>query len=236
MPKLSAKQVEQALRRLANPRKAVFLQRFFRTGPGEYAEGDRLIGVTVPQTRRIVKKHRDLSRVETLKLLRSPIHELRLAALFILGEQFKHGSLRSRQKIYRDYLRNTRFINNWDLVDTSAPYIVGEYLRDRPRQALYKLARSKSLWERRIAMIACIAYIRSGDTRDGLKIAKLLLSDKHDLIHKAVGWMLREVGKQDRVVLERFLEQYARRMPRTMLRYAIEKFSPTQRRRYLRQV
>ena len=227
--------VKRALARFANPAKAKFLQRFFKTGPGQYAEGDRLIGVTVPQNRSVAKRFKNLPLSETFKLLRSPIHEERLAALLILDEHFKRADPPTQTKIYKTYLANTRYVNNWDLVDSSAPYIVGEYLLNRSKTPLERLARSRLLWDRRISIVATHAFIRQGIYAPTLKLSALLLKDEHDLIHKAVGWMLREVGNRDPRSLRSFLDKYAHRMPRTALRYALERLSPAQKKRYMTQ-
>lgn len=216
------------LQNLAEPKQAEILSRFFKTGPGQYGEGDQFLGIKVPAIRKQVADFGKLSRPETLKLLKSPWHEHRLAALLILVRQFEKSKEESeRGSIYRDYLKHTAYINNWDLVDLSAPNIVGGYLVAQDRSALKPLALSKSLWERRIAMLATFEFIKRGEVQDAFEIARLLLSDKHDLIHKAVGWMLREIGKRVSELEEkRFLEKYYRTMPRTMLRYSIERFSP----------
>ena len=225
------------LRKFASTEKAKNLARFFKTGPGQYGEGDQFIGVTVPQSRTVAKKYKNLPFEEPPTLLHSRIHEERLVALLILIEQFNSASREDEEtceKIYRFYLDNTTYINNWDLVDLSASRIVGPYLEDKPKAILRKLALSKSLWERRIAMISTSHYIWNGDPKWGLEIAKTLLNDKHDLIHKAVGWMLREIGKNcSEKVLTDFLDKHAATMPRTMLRYAIEKFPEEKRQKYL---
>jgi 3-methyladenine DNA glycosylase AlkD len=217
----------------ADDKKAKVLKSFFKTGPGQYAAGDLFIGVTVPQIRGIAKKFRDISLKEVISLLRSPIHEERLAALIILVLQYSGGDASKREKIYKVYRGNAKYINNWDLVDLTAAKIVGHFLSDKDRAALYELAVSGSLWERRIAIVATFYFIKSNQFNDTLKISRLLLSDEHDLIHKAVGWMLREVGKRDMAVAETFLKKYYRLMPRTMLRYAIERFPVKKRRAYL---
>lgn len=234
MPAVSRAAIRRELKRGADPSRAALLQRFFKTGPGEYAEGDRFFGLTVPQVRAIAAKHQLLPLADVAALLKSPWHEERLLALIILVRQYERGTAAQRAAIYRLYRRNTACINNWDLVDCSAGYIVGAHLAGRNRRALEQLARSPLLWERRIAIIATFFYIRRGELAPTLRIARLLLDDDHDLIHKAVGWMLREVGKQDATVLQRFLTAYAARMPRTMLRYAIERFPERLRRQYLR--
>ncbi len=223
-----------ALREHADKSDAEFLRRYFKTGPGQYGEGDRFIGVRVPATRRVARRFRDLSLPETLELLRSAIHEERFLALIILTEKYRGSTPEEQGEIYREYLNHTRFINNWDLVDTSADRIVGAHLSGRSRRPLYRLARSGLLWERRIAVMATFHFIRNGEFAETVKIAGMLLDDPEDLIHKAAGWMLREVGKRDRDVEESFLREHYRRMPRTMLRYAIEKFPEDLRRRYLR--
>ena len=221
------------LRALSSARRAAVNQWFFKTGPGDYGEGDRFLGVAVPDLRRIARTHQDLPANEALGLLRSKWHEERLLALIILVRQYARADEGGRRAIHRLYLRNTRWVNNWDLVDTSAAHIVGAHLGKKERALLRRLARSKSVWERRIAMIATSHYIRQGDFADALTIAGMLVNDEHDLIQKAVGWMLREIGNRDRQAEERFLNRHARTMPRTMLRYAVEKFPDPQRRRYL---
>ncbi len=224
---------QKRLRSLADPKVAAVLARFFKTGPGQYGEGDRFIGVKVPTTRKVAKEFKSLPLAEVECLLHSEIHEERLLALVILVGQFEKGDDATRKTIYNLYLANTRHINNWDLVDLSAPQIVGGYLEDRSRRPLDRLVKSASLWERRISILATHWFIRHGDFADTLRIAEELLGDKQDLIHKAVGWMLREVGKRDVTVLEEFLGQHCRVMPRTMLRYAIEQFSEKKRRKYM---
>lgn len=209
---------------------------FFKTGKGEYGDGDRFLGVKVPVQREISRKyHRDFSLSDTLKLLRSPFHEHRLTALFILVLKFQYGGVADRRKIYGEYIKHRAFINNWDLVDSSAPHIVGAHLLNQPRRrsVLYRFARSKKLWDKRVAILATQTFIRNNQFEDTLKIAEILLHDSHDLIHKAVGWMLREVGSRDQRVEENFLQRNAAAMPRTMLRYAIEKFSEPMRSKYL---
>ena len=206
---------------------------FFKTGPGQYGEGDRFLGITVPQLRAISRTHRDLRLNAVAALLGSRWHEERLLALLILVHQYRRADEPTRAAIHRLYLDHTRSINNWDLVDSSAPQIVGAHLETRDRSKLRRLARSPSLWERRIAMLATYHYIRKNDFADALAIAELLLHDDHDLIHKAVGWMLREIGNRDRAVEEDFLRRHARVMPRTMLRYAIERFPEPLRRKYM---
>lgn len=232
--KLCNQNLKNSLKKLITPGKAQVLQRFFKTGKGEYAEGDIFIGVMVPDIRKVVKQYISLPLTEVVKLLHSKIHEERLAAAFILVAQYKKGDEKLKQKIFNIYLSNTKYINNWDLVDLTAYHIVGEQLRNGSKQTLYKLAKSKDLWEKRISIISTFAYIKTGEYKETLKIAKMLLNDDQDLIHKAVGWMLREVGKRVSQEQEvKFLEQYAHRMPRTMLRYAIERFPEKLRKKFL---
>lgn len=221
------------LKKLGSPQKAKASARFFKTGKGQYGEGDVFLGVTVPEQRGVANKYKNLDISEIQKLLEDKVHECRLAGLFILGFQYDHGDERMKKKIVKFYLKNTKKVNNWDLVDSSAPYILGDYLFNKDKKILYKLARSKNLWERRIAIISTLGFIKKGHYEDTLKISEILISDKHDLIHKAVGWALREVGKKSKVTLEKFLKKYVRVMPRTTLRYSIERFSPKERKKYL---
>jgi 3-methyladenine DNA glycosylase AlkD len=221
------------LQKVADAKKAQLLGRYFKTGPGQYGEGDVFLGISVPVQRSIAKRYLHLSLSDIQKLLASNIHEHRFTALEILVAQFERADAVIQKKIFNFYLKNTRTINNWDLVDTSASYIVGEYLQDKNRDILYKLARSKNLWEKRIAVISCFAFIKNEDYKDALKIAELLVQDTHDLIHKAVGWMLREVGKKSRLTEEIFLKKYHKTMPRTMLRYALEHFPEYERKHYM---
>ncbi len=227
-------QVKAELDRLADPERAMKLQGFFKTGVGGYGEGDIFLGVRVPDQRRISKKYKNASLSDVLQLLRSRIHEHRLTALFILTEQFKKGTQEIRQQIVDLYLDNTTYVNNWDLVDSSAHKILGEWLVDKERKILYQLAESDTIWERRISIIATFAFINREDLTDALALAKILISDEHDLIHKASGWVLREVGKKDLAALEGFLLEYYQQMPRTMLRYAIERLPDEQRKFFLR--
>ncbi len=221
------------LQELKNPQKAKILQRFFKTGKGEYGEGDVFLGLTVPQEHQVAKKYADLTLLELQELLESKIHEYRMVALFILIEKFKKADEKEKEEICQFYLKNTTNINNWDLVDLSAPSIIGHWLLNRNRRILYRLAKSKNLWERRIAILATYTFIKNHQFYDTLEIAEVLLSDKHDLIHKAVGWMLREVGKRDHETLEQFLTKYSSQLPRVMLRYAIEKLPEEKKRLYL---
>ncbi len=228
------KKIRKELSSLANKKDAQILQHFFKTGKGEYAEGDIFLGIRVPVQRRVLKKYLNINLKELEFLLRTKIHEYRLIALLILVKKFEEGDKQIKKKIFNLYLKNTKYINNWDLVDLSAPHIVGAYLLDKPRDILYKLVKSQSLWERRIAILATFAFIKNNETKDTLKIAQILLEDEHDLIHKAVGWMLRELGKRiSQDIEEKFLKRYYRVMPRTMLRYAIERFEESKRKKYL---
>ncbi len=226
-------EIRARLRERADPARVPILQRFFKTGPGEYGEGDVFAGITVPDLRAVCRECRAAAIPEILELLASPVHEERLLALMLLVEAFKRGTDARKRDIYRLYLANTKFINNWDLVDSSAAQIVGAFLSTRSRAPLRRLARSSSLWERRIAIIATLFFIRQDDLDETFRIADLLLADDHDLIHKAVGWMLREAGKRNSEAERDYLKTRYRRMPRTMLRYAIERFPEAERRRYL---
>lgn len=231
---MSAEEIRKRVRELGNAERAEVLQRFFKTAPGQYGEGDIFLGLTVPQMRALAKEYRALADAEIVNLLQSAFHDERAIALFILVQAFARGDEAKRKAIYELYLQQTKFINNWDLVDSSAAQIVGGFLEKRSRKPLYMLARSHSLWERRIAIIATFHLIRRNEFTDTLKIAKLLLTDTEDLIHKAVGWMLREVGKRNLDSEEEFLIAHYEKMPRTMLRYAIEKFPEARRQMYLR--
>ncbi|MFC1656620.1 DNA alkylation repair protein [Patescibacteria group bacterium] len=226
--------IEKEINSYKNAGQATALQRFFKTAKGEYGEGDIFLGIKVPIQRKIVARYwKYINLDDTKDLLNSKIHEYRLIALLILVRKYSKGDTAEKQKIYKIYLNNRKYINNWDLVDLSAPNIVGEYLLRNDRKVLYKLAKSKSLWDRRIAILSTFALIRNNDFTDSLKISKILLNDSHDLIHKAVGWMLREIGKRDQKLEESFLIKYYKTMPRTMLRYAIEKFSEKKRMYYM---
>ncbi|MDP2855847.1 MAG: DNA alkylation repair protein [bacterium] len=227
-------QLRKELCAKANPKKAKILQGFFKTGKGEYGEGDVFIGLVVPETRKIAKKYQTLSLADIKKLLKSKIHEERLLALFILTEQFSKAQEEEKQKIFKFYLSQTKNINNWDLVDLSADKIVGAHLKEKNKNILYQLAKSKNIWERRIAILATFYFIKQGQFKETLKIAEILLSDQQDLIQKAAGWMLREVGKCcGEKIEEEFLKKHCRKMPRTMLRYAIERFPENKRKKYL---
>ena len=233
MPTSDLKALTAQLATAANPERAKVSVRFFKTGKGEYGEGDQFLGVTVPAQRKIALRNRHLQFADVTKLLASKLHEHRFVALEILVAQFEAGTAKQQAEIYRFYLANTARVNNWDLVDTSAPYIVGAYLLTRPRTVLRKLAKSKNMWERRIAIVATFAFIRAGQTEDTFAIAQTLLIDEHDLIHKAVGWALREAGKNNPDLLLAFLGEHYERLPRTVLRYAIERFSAAERKQFL---
>lgn len=226
--------VQDTLRELADPETAKHSKRFFKTGPGEYGEGDQFLGIRVPEIRKVARRFKQLPLNETERLLKSGFHEERLCALIILATRAKKADSKVKEQIYNLYLSNTIYINNWNLVDTSAEHIVGRYLADEDRTALYKLAKSDNLWERRIAIMSTFHFIKNNEFDDVLDIARILLNDEHDLIHKAVGWMLREVGKRNRKTEEKFLDQHIQDMPRTMLRYAIEKFPQDKRQYYLK--
>ena len=227
--------LKKELEKLANQKQAANLQRFFKTGKGEYGEGDVFLGIKVPVQRSIAKKYKDLSLTDIQQLLNSKIHEHRLIALLILMQKYDTAEENIRKEIFEMYLKNTNNINNWDLVDLSAPNIVGAYLLDKPRDVLYKLAKSKSTWEKRISMLATFEFIANKETKDALAIAEILVNDKHDLIQKAVGWMLRELGKRvSQVEEEKFLRKHYKQMPRTMLRYAIERFDEKKKEFYMR--
>jgi 3-methyladenine DNA glycosylase AlkD len=228
-----AHEIQRKLRSFANKDKAEILRSFFKTGPGEYGEGDVFLGITVPVLRKLSKEYDGIPLSEAIRLLKSSLHEERLLALFLIIRAFTRGDELLKKKIYGLYLKNTRFINNWDLVDLSAPNIVGTYLLDKSRRPLYTLTKSRDLWKRRIAIMATFQFIKQNDFNDTLRVSQLLLDDEHDLIHKAVGWMLREVGKRSLATEERFLKQHYKKMPRTMLRYAIERFTETKRKKYL---
>ena len=228
--------LKKDLKKLANPKRAKVNQWFFKTGKGEYGEGDIFIGLTMPDARKIAKRYIHLPIKEVEHLLHSKIHEHRMVALVIWTYQFEKADNKTQEKIYKAYLKNTKWINNWDLVDVTTPGIVGMFLLDKDRKILYDLAKSKNLWEKRIAILATFAFInKNKESKDTLKIAEILLDDEHDLIHKGVGWMLREVGKRvSQQKEEEFLRKYYKKMPRTMLRYAIERFDEKKRQFYLK--
>ena len=226
-------QIKKELQKLANPEKAKNLSRYFKTGKDEYGEGDVFLGITVPEQRKVAKKFRNIEFNDLEKLLQSRIHEYRFTALEILNFKYEEADNIGKKEIVDFCLKNIKWINNWDLVDTFAPYVFGDFLKDKNKDILYRMARSKNLWERRIAIISTFAFIKNNSFDDSLKISELLLNDKHDLIHKAVGWMLREIGKKDRKTEEEFLKSHYKKMPRTMLRYAIEKFDENKKRFYM---
>lgn len=233
VPKSTVAQVKQDLAALADKERAANLEWFFKTGKGEYGEGDRFLGIAVPTQRKVAARHRNLPLSGISQLLQSRFHEHRFVALAIVCARFKRATPAEKDEIFHFYLSHTERINNWDLVDTSAPYIVGEYLKTRSRELLDGLAHSPDLWERRIAIVSTLALIKSGETEDAFRIAELLLHDKHDLIHKAVGWALRETGRISRSVLLRFLQRHYPQIPRTALRYAIEHLPPNARKQAL---
>lgn len=229
----TAESIVSQLKTLGNQQIAAHSQRFFRTAPGEYGEGDLFLGVRVPVLRTLASQHRTTDLSQICRCLQSPYHEMRLFSLIWLANHFQRGDTKVQAEVYKQYVENRRYINNWDLVDTSAAKIIGAYLTERSRKPLYQWAKSPSLWDRRIAIISTYHFIRAGDYDDTLRLSQLLLNDKEDLIHKAVGWMLREIGKRDLATEERFLKSAYQQMPRTMLRYAIEKFTEPRRKQYL---
>ena len=231
---MSVETIQAKLKKLSSKEKAKTLQRFFKTSPGEYGEGDIFLGVKVPELRQVAKEYIDISLKECGRLLSSKIHEERMLALLILIQKFIRGDETAKTKIYQFYMFNIKYINNWDLVDLSAPHIAGSYLINRSKKDLHALAKSKNLWKRRIAIISTFHFIKSKQFSETIKISKTLLADKEDLMHKAVGWMLREVGKRDMKTEEAFLKTHYKKMPRTMLRYAIEKFPEVKRQKYLK--
>ncbi|MDR1091949.1 MAG: DNA alkylation repair protein [Prevotella sp.] len=231
---MTAEKIQEELEALSTPEKKDFLPYFFKTGEGQYGEGDKFLGVVVPDSRKIAKKYKDIPFREVKALLDSEYHECRLCALLILVERFKKAGEQDRKDIYEFYLSHTHRINNWDLVDLSSQYIVGEYLLDKDRSVLYTLADSELLWDQRIAVLATFPFIRNNDFKDLLALSEKLLHHKHDLMHKAVGWLLREAGKKDKTVLTGFLDRYYKEMPRTTLRYSIEKLTPEERAHYMK--
>jgi len=231
---MSLKLLRTSLREIADPKIGEHSQRFFKTGKGEYGEGDKFLGIRVPVLRKHAKKYRDVAFSEIKKLIKSDFHEERLCALFLLIEKYLRGSKEEKTTIFDFYMNSTKYINNWDLVDSSAPYIAGAYLENKDKKPLYNFAVSRDLWERRIAILSTFHLIRKNSFDDALKISEILVNDEEDLIHKAVGWMLREIGKRDIASEKKFLKRYYKKMPRTMLRYAIEKFPEAERKRYLK--
>ncbi len=231
---MKAKQIIKILKDLGDPKIASHSKRFFKTGKGEYGEGDKFLGIRVPVIREQVRKFREIESDEVQVLLGSPEHEARLFALLVLVEKFKRGDAETRSLIYSVYLKNIQYINNWDLVDSSAHLIVGVFLEERDKKILYDLAVSRDLWERRISIMSTFHFIKINKYKEALEISKILRDDSEDLIHKAVGWMLREIGNRDPAVERKFLKQHYKKMPRTMLRYAIEKFPEGERKKYLK--
>lgn len=225
--------LKKDIRKLYSAKRALHSQYFFKTGFGQYGYGDKFLGLTVPEQRALGKKYSHLTLSDIQKLLNSAYHEDRLISLLILVDQFSRGSAMVQTKIYKFYLKNLKQVNNWDLVDLSCYKIVGRYLLDKPRAVLYKLAKSKHLWSRRVAIVSTMIFIKQGELKDTLRISEILLKDQHDLIHKAVGWLLREVGKKDQEALLKFLNKNLRNMPRTVLRYAIERLPEKLRQSYL---
>lgn len=226
-------EIKEHLQSLADKQIAAHSQRYFKTGKGEYAEGDIFLGIRVPVLRKVAKQYPQLSLKHIQSLLKSKIHEHRLLALIMLVNQYQKTDSNTQDSIIKLYLNHTKYINNWDLVDTSAAHIVGAYLYNKNRDLLYELVNSENIWERRISVLSCFYFIRHNDYDDAIKIAEKLLNDSHDLIHKAVGWMLRETGKKNPTKLNHFLDKYAAIMPRTMLRYALEKLPPKRRQYYM---
>lgn len=231
---MTAKQIQKELELLSSPEKKEFLPYFFKTGKGQYGEGDKFLGVVVPDSRKVAKKYKEIAFAEIEQLLNNEYHECRLCGLLILVERFKKANEQDRQIIFDFYISHTHRINNWDLVDLSSQYIVGEYLVDKDKAILYRLVDSELLWDQRIAVLATFAFIRRNDFDDLIALSEKLLCHKHDLMHKAVGWLLRETGKRDKAVLIDFLDKHYRVMPRTMLRYSIEKLSSDERLHYMK--
>lgn len=226
--------IEKKLLSLADWEKAKILQWFFKTWKWEYGQWDIFLGIKVPDQRKIVKKYfKEVKFDDIQELLKSKYHEFRMTALLLLVEKYKKNWIDERKNIYQFYMKNLEYVNNWDLVDVTCPKIVWDFLFDKDRGILYDLVKSKNLWEQRISIISTLYFIRKWDFQDTLKLSEIFLDHKHDLIHKAVGWMLREVWKKDIKVLKEFLDKYAQKMPRTMLRYAIEKFEEKDRKHYL---
>ncbi|MGB0454744.1 MAG: DNA alkylation repair protein [Bacteriovoracaceae bacterium] len=227
--------LEEKLKKLANPKIAEHSQRFFKTGKGEYGEGDKFLGIRVPRLRELAKEHHDLKLTEVKKLLKSPYHEIRLCGFILLVNQYnKSKEEKVKDKLYKAYVSHFKYLNNWDLIDVTCHKIIGPHLKETKRSELYKWARSKKLWEKRISIISTFHYVREGDLDDSYKLAEILLNDDHDLMHKAVGWVLRDCGKRDFKRLESFILKNYKKMPRTMLRYAIEHFPETKRKKILR--
>lgn len=226
--------ITKELQNKANPEKAELYQRFFKTKKGQYGEGDKFLGLTMPKQREIAKKYLNLSLKEIEKLIQSEYHEHRMTALIILTYKYPKADEKLKNQIYDFYTKNYNRINNWDLVDVTAPRIVGTHLINKNRKILYNFAKSDHLWKKRIAIISTFAFIKDNDFKDAIKISEILLKDKHDLIHKAVGWTLREIGKKDEKELTKFLDKYHKQMPRTMLRYSLERLTEEQRKHYMK--
>lgn len=231
---MKSEEIQKELEAYIDPVKREYLPRFFKTGKGQYGEGDKFLGVVVPHTRLVAKRYKDEPFEVMAELLQSGWHECRLCALLMIVERFKKCDETGRKEIYQFYLSQTHRINNWDLVDLSAPYIVGEYLKDKSRDDLYRLAESSLLWDQRIAVVATVTLIRNNDFIDILRLSERLLNHEHDLMRKAIGWMLRELGKRDKDLLVQFLDRFHKQMPRTMLRYSIEKMSEEERKHYMK--
>lgn len=227
------KELSKELDKNSNPEKAKILQGFFKTGKGEYGEGQIFLGIDTPTKRKIAKQYSDLNLIEIKKLLESNIHDKKFIALIILEDRYKKGDEKIKKDVFDFYLKNIEYINNWDLIDISCYKIIGDYIIDKKRDILYDLIKSKNLWKKRIAVISCYAFIKKNDFKDIIKISEKLLEDKHDLIHKAIGWMLREVGNRNKNILIKFLNKNYNKMPRTMLRYSIEKFPEKERKKWL---
>ena len=230
---MNLREFRKRIKEKSNKQQAKSLQWFFKTGAGEYGEGDVFAGIKMPVQRKIAKEFKNLNYDDIRELVGSKIHEERMIGLLILQDKYEKGGEKEKEKVFKFYIRNRKGINNWDLVDISAPKIVGEHLLDRDKKLLYEFARSKNLWERRIAILSTFTFIRAGKFENTFKISDILLDDNHDLIHKAVGWMLREIGKKEISAEEKFLKPRYKKMPRTILRYAIEKFPEIKRKQYL---
>ena len=227
-------QLISEIQKSANPEKAKRYQRFFKTEKSQYGEGDIFIGLTVPEQRSIVKKYSNLNLPKIQQLIKNKIHEYRLIALLILVDKYKKSKEKDKEEIFNFYLKNLKHVNNWDLVDLTAPNIVGEFLLNKDKKPIYKLVQSDNLWEKRVSIISTLYFIKHNQFEDTLAISELLLKDKHDLIHKAVGWMLREIGKKDKKVLDNFLKQHYKDIPRTTLRYSLEKHPEEERKKWLK--
>ena len=226
--------LKKKLKSLANSKRAEHSASYLQTKNEGYGKGDRFLGIIVPNLRKVAKQFRTLTLPELEELLQNPIHEYRLTSLFIIIDQFQHGDIEKQKRLIELYKRNLRFVNNWDLVDISAPNLFGIYLQNRSKKILYNYTKSPDLWRRRVGIMSTFGFIRQGEYKDTLAIAKILVNDEHDLIHKAVGWMLREIGKRDKEVLITFLDKHHKKMPRTMLRYSIEKFNKKERTHYMK--